>query len=108
MKLPISWPPASCVSAPDSQVNNLRTAETVRWTVPPTRAVMPTFSTETWNDRDGTDPHRCAEDDADAAAQAAVARSLRNRAATVQSHLPRTPLGLSNSGIGLRRPETRD
>ena len=49
-----------------------------------------------------------AEDGADPAAEAAVARSLRDRAAAVQPAVPRTPAGVPDSGTGLRRLEARD
>src|SRR6266550_8024439 len=52
-KSPKSWRPASCVCGPGSPVVYLLTAEKVRSTVPPPRAVIPTPSRpqEAWIDR---------------------------------------------------------
>ena len=49
-----------------------------------------------------------AEDHADAGAEGAVARSVRDRAAALQPALPRKPAGLPHPGTGLWRPEARD
>ena len=49
-----------------------------------------------------------AEDHADARAEGAVARALRDRAAALQPPLPREPARLPHPGAGLRRAEARD
>src|SRR4051812_14291851 len=102
--------PAYCGFAPDSQLQFLRTLEKVRWTVSPFRAVLPTISSpkETVVDRYRAGPHRSPERRAYQAVEAAVARSLRNRAAALQQALPGASVGLSHPGTGLWRAQARD
>src|ERR1044071_1966248 len=82
-KLRKHWPSASCASGHDSPALYLRTVEKVHWTVPPVRAVLPTFSSrkEGRIDRYRAAAHRRAEADVDPPPQAEMARSFRNGAA---------------------------
>src|SRR4051794_18411781 len=103
---PKSQPPASSVFSPDSQLENLPTSERVRSTSRPSRAViLRVWSQGTANDGYGFDAGGGAENAADPATKAAMARPLRNRAAAIQQTLPRTPAGVPYPGTGLRRIE---
>src|SRR3954468_10201634 len=92
--------------------------ERLRYTSPPTRAVMPTPTVGEPHDRTAhlprhptrgrPGPNRRPEDRDHAGAEAAMARTVRQGTAAGQPAVSGKPARLPHPGAGVRRPETRN